>query len=175
MKKAPKADMLWFTEKRFLKNLDPILFIGDDTALYFIGFNNEKEKALSFLEREANAFLPGETDVMRKAQRQIEEYMEGERKTFQLPLHIVGTEFHKKVWQALCTIPYGEVWSYKNLAEAVQSPRAYRAVGSANGANRFSIVIPCHRVIAHNQTIGGYGGGLDNKKGLLLLEQRFKG
>ena len=108
--------------------------------------------------------------LFREARRQLDEYFEGQRQVFHLPLRPEGTEFQKKVWQVLCRIPYGQVISYRELAARVGSPRAFQAVGQANGHNPLPILIPCHRVIAADGTLGGYSGGLERKRFLLHLE-----
>ena len=114
----------------------------------------------------------GDDDIplFREARRQLDEYFDGQRQTFHLPLRPEGTEFQKKVWQVLCRIPYGQVISYRELATRVGAPRAFQAVGQANGHNPLPILIPCHRVIAANGTLGGYSGGLERKRFLLHLE-----
>ena len=114
-----------------------------------------------------------ETPLLKKAAKQLKEYFEGKRKGFDLPLAPEGTEFQKKVWKVLETIPYGETWSYKQVAEKVNSPKAYRAVGMANNKNPISIIIPCHRVIGANGKLVGYGGGLEIKEYLLKLENQI--
>jgi methylated-DNA-[protein]-cysteine S-methyltransferase len=96
----------------------------------------------------------------------------GQRKTFELTLAFEGTEFQKKVWTALCSIPYGQTISYKELAERIGNPKAVRAVGAANGANPIPIIVPCHRVIGSDGSLTGFGGGLPLKKRLLELESR---
>lgn len=108
--------------------------------------------------------------LFREARRQLDEYFEGQRRTFHLPLCPEGTDFQKKVWQVLCRIPYGQLISYRELAARVGSPRAFQAVGQANGHNPLPILIPCHRVIAADGTLGGYSGGLERKRFLLHLE-----
>lgn len=112
-----------------------------------------------------------ETPLLRKTIQQLEEYFTGKRKNFDLPLNPPGTEFQKKVWQALCKVPYGSTCSYKDIAEEVNNPKAYRAVGLANNKNPIMIIIPCHRVIGVNGDLVGYGGGIELKKKLLELEQ----
>ncbi len=102
--------------------------------------------------------------------RQLEEYFRGERHNFSIPLAASGTEFQNKVWQALTTIPYGETWSYKDIAVAIGNPKAQQAVGGANSKNPISIIVPCHRVIGKNGNLTGYAGGLDIKQTLLELE-----
>ena len=107
---------------------------------------------------------------LRSAQRELEEYFEAERHEFSVVLAPAGTPFQMRVWQALRAIPYGETISYLDLALRVESPRAFRAVGQANGHNPISIIVPCHRVIATDGSLGGYGGGLERKRKLLELE-----
>ena len=111
-----------------------------------------------------------ETPLLLETKRQLEEYFSGERRTFDLPLAPKGTEFQKRVWSALCGIPYGETRSYGQTAAAVGNAGACRAVGTANHRNPISILIPCHRVIGADGSLGGYGGGLDRKTFLLRLE-----
>jgi methylated-DNA-[protein]-cysteine S-methyltransferase len=106
---------------------------------------------------------------------QLDAYFAGELLTFELPLTMHGSEFQRKVWQELREIPYGHTSSYVQIAEAVGSPRASRAVGGANGRNPISIVVPCHRVIGASGTLTGYGGGLDRKQWLLALESERAG
>ena len=104
------------------------------------------------------------------AARQLDEYFAQKRTSFDLPLSVTGTEFQEQVWLSLAEIPYGETISYAELARWVGRPQAFRAVGQANGANPIPVILPCHRVIAADGTIGGYGGGLPVKRALLELE-----
>ena len=110
--------------------------------------------------------------VLVEAERQLLEYFAGTRDAFSLPLDFSGTPFQKKVWAALCRIPFGETRSYADIAKEVGSPKAVRAVGSANGKNPISIVAPCHRVIGKNGKLTGFAGGLKVKGFLLGLEQK---
>lgn len=112
------------------------------------------------------------TEVSDEAARQLEEYFQGKRKTFKLPLKLKGTEFQKLVWDALLTIPYGETRSYSEIACQIGRPKASRTVGMANHRNPVAIVVPCHRVIGKNGSLTGYAGGLDKKERLLDLERR---
>ena len=105
------------------------------------------------------------------AKKQLNEYFEGKRQNFDLPLSPHGTPFQKKVWRALCEIPYGQTRSYKQLAASIGNEKAQRAVGMANHANRIVIVIPCHRVIQSDGSLGGYAYGVSCKKYLLDLER----
>ena len=111
-----------------------------------------------------------ETALIKEACHQLSEYLKGERQIFDLPLNPKGTDFQKRVWQALCDIPYGETRSYKQIAEAIGNPKAVRAVGMANNRNPITIVVPCHRVIGADGKLVGYGGGLEMKEFLLRLE-----
>lgn len=111
-----------------------------------------------------------ETPLIKKAYEQLDEYFKGLRKNFDLPLLLDGSEFQIKVWKALMTIDYGKTATYGDIAKLIGSPKASRAVGSANNKNKIAIIIPCHRVIGSNGTLTGYAGGLGIKKYLLDLE-----
>jgi O-6-methylguanine DNA methyltransferase len=104
--------------------------------------------------------------------KQIGEYLNGQRQTFDFSYELHGTEFQKKVWEALRQIPYGETRTYKDIATVVGNPKASRAVGMANHKNPLMIVVPCHRVIGTGGKLVGYAGGLDMKKALLELERK---
>lgn len=104
---------------------------------------------------------------------QLSDYFTGRRRVFQLVLAPKGTEFQQRAWQQLCQIPYGQTWSYGQQAVALGNAKASRAVGAANGKNPLAIVVPCHRVIASNQHLTGYAGGLSRKLALLQLERSF--
>lgn len=108
--------------------------------------------------------------LLQKAGKEINEYLDGKRSAFTFPLGIAGTDFQRKVWQEIAKIPFGKTISYSELAKRAGSPNAIRAVGTATGANHFSIVIPCHRVIGKNHALTGYAGGLERKRRLLELE-----
>ena len=112
---------------------------------------------------------------LRPYTRELEEYFTGTRREFSLPLDLRGTEFQLACWRALQKIPYGETRTYADIARAVGCPQGFRAVGMANNRNPIAIVVPCHRVIASNGTLCGYGGGLDVKKKLLQLEGALTG
>lgn len=105
-----------------------------------------------------------------QAKSQLAEYFAGQRQTFDLPLAPQGTEFQQRVWQALQTIPYGQLASYQDMARQIKHPKAMRAVGAANGKNPISIMVPCHRVIGANGSLTGYAGGLERKRWLLQHE-----
>lgn len=114
---------------------------------------------------------PAVAAVMSKTLIQLDEYFKAQRKDFDLPLELEGTEFQMKVWKELRKIPYGKTLSYRDIAKRIRNEKAVRAVGTANGRNPISIVIPCHRVIASNDKLAGYAGGLDKKEKLLKLEK----
>jgi methylated-DNA-[protein]-cysteine S-methyltransferase len=111
-----------------------------------------------------------EEKILDDVRNQLKEYFAGRRKTFEIPFDLKGTPFQRKVWGMLCKIPFGETWSYSDVARRIKNPKAVRAVGSANGKNPVCILIPCHRVIAADGTIGGYSGGIHIKEHLLKLE-----
>jgi methylated-DNA-[protein]-cysteine S-methyltransferase len=111
-------------------------------------------------------------DVLRQAVEELYAYFAGRLQKFRTPFAQPGTPFQQRVWSALCDIQYGEVWSYKQLAEHIGQPSAMRAVGSANARNALAIIVPCHRVIAHSGKLGGYSAGLANKEWLLKHERQ---
>ncbi len=109
--------------------------------------------------------------LIKTCYKQLCEYLKRNRKSFDLPLNPKGTDFQKKVWSESTKISYGETKSYKQIAESIKSPKAYRAVGLVNNKNPIPIIIPCHRVVGSNGDLVGYAGGLHRKKFLLDLEQ----
>ena len=122
--------------------------------------------------RPVSGAVEKETPLIAQAAAMLVEYFSGKRKSFEgLPLRAQGTEFQKRAWDALLSIPYGQTRSYKEQAEKAGNARACRAIGAANGRNPISIIIPCHRVIGANNSLTGYGGGLDAKRFLLELER----
>ena len=125
---------------------------------------------LEFFDGEREVPEVPENEILKMTRRQLDEYFAGKRKQFEIPLFTEGTEFQKKVWDALRTIGYGETLSYEGLAEKINNGKAVRAVGTANGKNPLAVIIPCHRVINKSGKLGGYGGGLWRKEKLLRLE-----
>jgi AraC family transcriptional regulator of adaptative response/methylated-DNA-[protein]-cysteine methyltransferase len=117
----------------------------------------------------------GENKHLKNLRKQLKEYFEGKRKEFTVPLVIAGTEFQKTVWMELQNIKFGFTRSYQEQADALDSPDSVRAVANANGMNRISILIPCHRVIGSDGRLVGYGGGLKRKKWLLDHEKKYSG
>lgn len=116
-------------------------------------------------------FLDGPSAVIDTAIAQLDEYFAGTRQEFNVPVLFAGTDFQKKVWNALLTIPFGNTVSYREIGRRIGMPKAVRAVANANGANSISIFVPCHRVIGSDNTLTGYGGGLATKEFLLKLER----
>lgn len=112
-----------------------------------------------------------ETPLIKATMEQLQEYFEGKRKDFDIPMEAKGTEFQKSVWDQLLKVPYGETCSYGEIAKRIGNPKASRAIGMANNRNPISIIIPCHRVIGASGKLVGYGGGLDIKEKLLKLEK----
>lgn len=141
-----------------------LLIAGDDSALCTIGFPEGK------MRREPESDWIFNEKPLAEACRQLREYFAGERKAFDLPLHLSGTEFQVRVLEELQRIPYGETTSYGAIAKRIGRPGAMRAVGAANGRNPIPIVIPCHRVVGSGGSLVGFGGGLDTKEALLRLE-----
>ena len=116
-------------------------------------------------------FAENNTEIIEKTLAELDEYFHGNRKEFDVPLKIVGTDFQKRVWEALLRVPFGTTSTYLQLAKNIKNEKAVRAVAAANGANSMSIIIPCHRIIGSNGKLVGYAGGLPIKKQLLKLEQ----
>lgn len=157
--------------KNFLTYMDsPIGVLGiieSDGHIIHIFFEGREKINVETVEEE--------TDLLKETKNQLGQYFKGERRDFDLPLKTTGTAFQRAAWQALIDIPYGQTRSYKEQAEKVGSPKAYRAVGLANNRNPIAVVIPCHRVIGANGKLVGYGGGLDIKETLLNLERKVIG
>lgn len=110
------------------------------------------------------------SDLLEEARNQLAQYFQGERKEFDLPLLLVGSDFQKRVWKALLQIPYGTTESYSGLARKLGNEEAIRAVAAANGANAISIIVPCHRIVGSDGSMTGYAGGLRTKRELLRME-----
>lgn len=122
-------------------------------------------------QRMGRVFLPGDHPLMQLVKKELDAYFEGSLRNFSVPLQAPGTAFQESVWTALVEIPYGEKRSYSDIANRISHPDAVRAVGRANGDNRISIIIPCHRVVGSDGELTGYGGGLWRKEYLLTMEQ----
>ena len=136
---------------------------------------NRLDLQLPRLEKNFQAQIEkGNSPFFKPLEAQLQAYFTGQLKDFDLPLDIHGTDFQLQAWKTLLNIPYGETRSYLEQASAIGKPKAFRAVASANRNNRISIIIPCHRVIAKNGGLAGYGGGLDRKRFLITLENKNK-
>lgn len=147
-----------------------LTLVATDKGLSAILWKNEGAQRVPLKPISLNDQHP----ILCEAERQLREYFAGERQQFDMPYDTVGTEFQKKVWQALLTIPFGETRSYLQIAEQIGNPKAVRAVGAANGKNPLSIMAPCHRVIGSNGKLTGFAGGLSVKAFLLELESPQK-
>ncbi len=143
-----------------------LLLVGNGERLSLLGFPRGK------MQRQHEAGWKQAAAPFRNVAEQLDEYFASERVAFDLPLQPQGTEFQNTVWKALTKIPYGETWSYGQLALHIGKPKASRAVGAANGLNPIPIIIPCHRVISSNGKLTGFGGGLETKEFLLNLESQ---
>ncbi len=153
--------MLYFTVIRPTSAI-ALTLTADDDSLLRIDFG---------VQQPENA-AEKENAVLVQAAAQLQEYFQGRRKQFTVPLQPVGTEFQQQVWRALTRIPYGTTSTYKELAAAIGKPKASRAVGSACHHNPLPVIIPCHRVIGSSGSLTGYAGGLALKQQLLTLEQK---
>ena len=142
-----------------------------ETELGSVTFLEEDGALLAISTHHVYDGICQETTLIKEAHQQLSEYLKGERKSFDLPLRMKGTDFQQRVWNALLKIPYGETRSYKQIAEAIGNPKAVRAVGMANNRNPLLIVVPCHRVIGADGKLVGYGAGIEKKEFLLRLEK----
>ena len=142
-----------------------------ETVLGSVTFIEEDGALLSISMQATDRGIEQETPLIKDALLQLSEYLRGERKKFDIPFRMRGTEFQIQVWKVLQNIPYGETRSYKQIAEAIGDPKAVRAIGMANNRNPLLIVIPCHRVIGKDGSLVGYGEGIEMKEFLLRLEQ----
>jgi len=150
----------------------PLLLGVSETGLVALEF--DRGQALPVLKDKSVRWEPSDKKAKPYA-RELTEYFAGKRREFTFPLDLRGTPFQLKCWRALLRIPYGETRSYADIARAVGKPQAFRAVGMANNGNPIAIVVPCHRVVASDGTLCGYGGGLDVKRKLLELEGALTG
>ena len=147
--------------------------VGDELCLCDWNEKPCAERNKRRLIRLLNAeFATVSSAILEQTKRELDEYFAGKRKSFDISLHPVGTDFQKQVWQALLEIPYGETRTYKEIAESVNNLKGVRAVAQAIGANGISILIPCHRVIGTNHSLTGYAGGIEAKKLLLDTESK---
>lgn len=154
--------------------LGPMVAAADSRSIVLLEFTERRMLEAQFdtlRRRFKTPVVPGDNALLLRLKRELAEYFAGTRKDFTVPLNYPGTPFQQKVWDALLKIPYGETRSYEDIARAVGSASAVRAVGQTNGLNRICVVIPCHRVVNKDGKLGGYGGGLWRKQALLTLER----
>lgn len=155
-----------------------VVVVDTEDALVYVGFSLETRPRFDDLREHAarhGAELEDDPRPEHLATQQLHEYLQGTRRAFDLPLRLLGTEFQRRAWAALCEIPYGEIRSYGQQTVSMgRGPTVTRAVGQANGQNPISIVVPCHRVIGSNGQLTGFGGGIEAKRWLLELERHGK-
>jgi len=155
--------------------IGPMVATASETHLLLLEFSHRRmlETQLDRVRRALSCeFERGDSPVFATVRAQLDEYFAGDRREFDVPMHVPGTPFQSRVWAELRKIPAGTTTSYARLAEAIGQPTAVRAVARANGDNRIAILIPCHRVIGSDGQLVGYGGGLWRKRRLLQLEGR---
>lgn len=159
---------------RLSSPIGPMLICATNQGICLLEFTNRKmlETELSDLQKRLQTHITiGTNKHIKQAKIELEEYFEGTRMQFEVPLHPIGTDFQKKVWNALMDIDYGKTKSYLDQAISIDNKKAVRAVANANGCNKIAIMIPCHRVIGSNGKLTGYGGGIERKRWLLEHEQ----
>lgn len=162
---SSSADHFYFASERF-----PIGEIGVACSENGLREVSVRKPSRSFAGSSLSSHGSLEAVFARRALTEISEFLNGRRRQFTVPLDLKGTRFQLQVWRALLRIPYGETRSYGEIARAVGRPKAARAVGMANHSNPVAIVVPCHRVVASDGSLGGYAGGLEMKSRLLRLE-----
>ncbi len=145
--------------------IGPLYLVASENGLQGIFWKKQSAPMTASLNGKT-----AEVKILTRTVTELEEYFAGKRQKFTVPLEVIGTTFQKKVWNELRKIPYGKTFSYKDVAGRIRHAKAMRAVGTANGNNPHAIIVPCHRVIAHDGTLGGYAGGLKIKSQLLALE-----
>lgn len=152
-----------------------IYLAATDKGLCYVGSQNAPiDEIENWLKKyRPNFLLKEDKKRLSNYVEQFTEYFSGNRKSFDIPIDLQGTEFQMKVWNALQNIPFGEICSYSDIAEKINKPASVRAVGAAIGANPVMIVVPCHRVLGKDGKLTGFRGGLDMKKKLLELEQGY--
>lgn len=157
--------------------LGNMIAMSDEDRLYLLEFTDRRglELEVERLKKRTKAIIiPGKNKVIEELEADLASYFEGNLQQFTTPLAMLGSSFQKSAWQALIDIPYGQTRSYIQQATYIGNPSAYRAVANANGANKIAIVIPCHRIINADGSLGGYGGGVDRKQWLIEHEQKYK-
>ncbi|MCF6312455.1 MAG: methylated-DNA--[protein]-cysteine S-methyltransferase [Verrucomicrobiales bacterium] len=159
---------------RFSSPIGSLIACASETGICFLGFVGQEklEENVAAIQKElAAVMIPGLNPHLNQVRKEVGEYFKGSRTRFSVPLHMIGTDFRKQVWNELLNIPYGKTCSYSEQAVAMNHGKAVRAVASANAMNKISIIIPCHRVIGSRGELSGYAGGLPKKQWLLDLEK----
>ena len=154
--------------------LGPMLAIADEKSLYLLEFTTRRGlvRELERLHQRGFILIPGTNAPLQSIESELQSYFSGTLTQFKTPYCILGSPFQQAVWETLAGISYGVTKSYAEQAASMGKPTAYRAVANANGANQLAIIIPCHRIIASDGSLGGYGGGLSIKQWLLDHEQK---
>ncbi|MEN3931464.1 methylated-DNA--[protein]-cysteine S-methyltransferase [Microvirga sp. W0021] len=161
---------------KFETLIGPMIVCATEQGICLLEFTNRRIllKQFSDLQRLLKSrIIIGENRYIRQVRKEITEYLDGNRQSFDVPLHMPGTEFRQLAWKALLKVPYGKTLSYLEQAENLGKPAAVRAVAAANGANRIAIIVPCHRLVAKDGSLVDYGGGLDRKRWLLEHERKY--
>ena len=153
--------------------LGKMVAFANQNALLLLDFEDSKyfEKHMEEISQGYGVIKTSNNRVLKLLEKELSQYFKGKLTKFTVPVEFTGTDFQKKVWEILRTIPYGTTRTYQQQADILGNPKAVRAVANANGLNRISIIIPCHRVIGSNGTLTGYGGGIWRKQKLLELEK----
>lgn len=152
--------------------LGPMIAVADDTFLYLLEFITRRklEQEIDRLRHRGFDIITGNASPLESIKEELKAYFEGHLTQFKTPYRVFGSPFQQQVWQSLSQIPYGETRSYKEQSLSLEKPNGYRAVANANGANPLAIIIPCHRVIASNGSLGGYSCGIEIKEWLIEHE-----
>jgi len=162
-------EQIGFSRRTYEAPFGVLTVVGSDRGIRFVMFNNDAHpKPLEQLQISDTEIH----DTVNVAISQLEEYFDGSRRSFDLPLDLRGTDFQVEAWNALAEIPYGHTASYGQQAASIGRPKAVRAIGGANGRNPVAIVLPCHRIVGADGSLTGFGGGIEVKKWLLDHEQR---
>jgi AraC family transcriptional regulator of adaptative response/methylated-DNA-[protein]-cysteine methyltransferase len=168
---------IMFTSKLIQTPLGTLFAVADDHALYVLQFTDQPQpqRVLDRLTRTYDARIAeGSSALLAKLEEELAAYLAGRLQQFSIPCALWGPQFHMAAWQKLKEVPYAHTISYTQLAYALQNPRACRAAAQANAHNPFIIVVPCHRVIRHDGSLGGYNAGLERKKWLLAHERQHQ-
>jgi len=173
MKDPGMKNHITLKEKWIDTVLGPMIAMADDTSLYLLEFASKKglSQGIERLKQQCISITPGITPPLISIESELKAYFAGTLLQFKTAYRMFGSQFQLKVWQSLCQISYGETRSYKEQSISLGNPNGYRAVANANGANQLAIIIPCHRVIASDGTLGGYSSGLKIKQWLLEHER----